>query len=131
MIKIPRMILITEIIHFLVFYVTRPQDWNDRTNPNDIGNEGQNIQLENNQNQGQNLHQNQNGQVSCYQNPDTSDPHSVDNTSAWLKNKDVESKRQKIMACNGSLLNVASIPNLRAMPLPWDNGLPVWYISWW
>ena len=71
-----------------------------------------------------NLHQNQDGQLSRYQHPNTSGPRSIDNTPAWLNNEDIESKSQKNIAINGSLLNVASEPNLRATPLPLDNRLP-------
>ena len=56
-------------------------------------------------------------------NQDTSGPCDVENTPVWLKNKCVKPKRQKNIAFDGSLLNVALVPNLRAMPLPLDNGL--------
>lgn len=40
-----------------------------------------------------------------------------------MKNKDTPSKRARMFTLNGTLLNVGSSPNLRAMPLSLDNGL--------
>ena len=62
--------------------------------------------------------------LSKYQNPSHSNPRNVDNTPSWMKKKDEKSKKPRLFTLTGLLMNVASSPELRAMPLPLDNALP-------
>ena len=48
----------------------------------------------------------------------------ISNSLAWKTNKDVVSKKPRLFVMSGTLLNVASTPDLRPMPLPLDNSLP-------
>ena len=62
--------------------------------------------------------------LSSYQNQSISINRNVDNTPAWINKKDSPSKKARMFTLNETLLNVGSAPNLRAMPLSLDNGLP-------
>ena len=62
--------------------------------------------------------------LSQYQNNRAAGERDIDNSPAWTKNKDASSRKPRLFVMNGTLLNVASTPDLRAMPLPLDNVLP-------
>ena len=59
-----------------------------------------------------------------YQNKNNSGSHNIDNTPAWMNTKDTPSKRARVFTLNGTHLNVGSAPNLSAMMVSLDNGLP-------
>ena len=61
--------------------------------------------------------------LSSYQN-NNSGNRNIDNTPAWMTNKDTPSKKARMFTLYGTNLNVGSAPNLRAMPLSLDNCLP-------
>ena len=62
--------------------------------------------------------------LSKYKNPSHDGPRNIDNTPSWMKKKDEMSKKPRLFTLTGSLMNVASSTQLRAMPLSLDNVLP-------
>ena len=104
-------------------YMSRNMGTNNKSNPNAIGNDRFD-HFNGSPNKNTSLQHNKLQDLTSYQNQNTSLDPGINNTPAWMKNKDTPSKKSRIFTLSGSLLNVASAHNLRAMHLALDNGLP-------